>query len=292
MATGQPLRRPWSPTVRLAGVAVLMAVLLSAAFVDLQGDPAPVTSADARPGSSPTGRADPSDQVQQDRAPVGGLLPNLRVLPAEELKLDVLGPSRTLRFASILVNVGDGPLQVRPRPAESCPPRQRYVVQTVVLDSDGDGEFVGDRDTANASLPGGCMLFHPQHDHWHFDGSARYALTAVGDDVPIVARKKVSFCLRDSERLRGAVDRDLRAHADCARNRPQGISVGWADRYDASLPGQTLELPPSLRDGSYCLRLTADPFDQFVETEEGDNSSAIVVRIDGRTVERDRTLSC
>jgi hypothetical protein len=136
------------------------------------------------------------------------------------------------------------------------------------------------------------MLFHPTHDHWHFDGSAGYALTAVDSTDPLASRRKVSFCLRDSERQAGAVDRDRRSYPSCARNRRQGITVGWADRYDASLPGQRLELPAGLRDGPYCLRLTADPSDQLTESDESDNASAIVVRITARTVTRDAAATC
>jgi len=274
----------------MAGVAVAMVALLTAALLDLRSRSTSARSTGA--GEGTTAPADQSPSPQQDRVPAGALLPNLRVLPAEELGIDVLGPSRTLRFASVLVNVGNGPLLVTPRLGESCPTQQRHVVQTVALDGDGDGEFVSERDSETATLPGGCMLFHPQHDHWHFDGSAGYALTSVTDDVPIAAKKKVSFCLRDSERLRGATERDPRAYEKCSRNRRQGISVGWADRYDASLPGQALPLPSDLRDGNYCLRLRADPFEQLLETDEDDNASGIVVRIGRRTVERDRTLSC
>lgn len=286
MAASGPPNRQW-PLV--AGVALVLVIVLTGAVLGLRAGP-------GTPGSGrspqPAGPPEPSAAPQQDRAPDGALLPNLRVLPAEELSIESLGAFRTLRFASVLFNDGDGPLQITPRPGAPCPPRQRHVLQSVYLDRDADREFLRGRDTASAPLPGGCMLFHPLHDHWHFDGSARYALTEIGSDEPIVARKKVSFCLRDSEPLVGAVERHRRTYEKCARDRRQGISVGWADRYDASLPGQTLDLPPGLGNGSFCLRLTADPFGLLRESDEDDNTSAIVVRITGRVVERDRTLGC
>ena len=124
-----------------------------------------------------------------------------------------------------------------------------------------------------------------KQDHWHVDGSAAYALTQAGSATPLVARSKVSFCLRDSDRLRrgeGAPE----TYGECARDRRQGISVGWSDVYDASLDGQTLPLPGSIGDGDYCLRLRADPRNLFRESDETDNASAVPVRLRGTRVVR------
>jgi hypothetical protein len=227
-----------------------------------------------------------------DRVPTSALLPDMGILPAEELGITGRGDRRGLRFAAVLTNVGIGPLQVDPDPVAACPPRQRHVLQTVYLDADGDSEYTVGTDTRTVPLPGGCMVFHPRHEHWHFDGSAGYALTTVFDATPLVARRKVSFCLRDSERNPAAVVRDGKTYPSCARDRRQGISAGWADRYDASLPGQRLPLPAGFAAGRYCLRLAADPFDQLAEVDETNNGSAIVVRITGRTVSRVADATC
>jgi hypothetical protein len=136
------------------------------------------------------------------------------------------------------------------------------------------------------------MLFHPRHEHWHFDSTAGYSLTPLDDATPIVSRDKVSFCLRDSEPLKGAAEQHRRSYEECARNRRQGISVGWADRYDATLAGQRLPLPPGFANGRYCLRLEVDPFDLLREHDEQDNASAIVVSIRGRAVSRVVDASC
>jgi hypothetical protein len=223
-------------------------------------------------------------------------MPNLVVLPAEELGITGSGDRRVLQFASILANTGSGPLQVAPVPDEVCPPRQRYVEQRVFVDAAAEGDaaasFDPRQDRRQAALPGGCMLFHPRHEHWHFDSTAAYTLTDVADDAPLVARDKVSFCLRDSEPLKGAAQRHRRTYEECARNRRQGISVGWADRYDATLAGQRLALPPGLPDGPYCLRLEVDPFDLLTEVDETDNTSAIVVDISGRQVSGAPRATC
>lgn len=234
----------------------------------------------------------PSTSTKMDRVPVGALLPNLVMLPAEELGITARDGRRVLRFASVLANEGSGPLQVSPVPDEACPSSERYVEQRVFRDADDDGAFDRRRDRGTVALPGGCMVFHPRHEHWHFDASAGYALTTVTDEEPIVAQDKVSFCLRDSEPLEEATVRHRRTYPDCARDRRQGITVGWADRYDAETPGQRLVLPPGLGNGVFCLRLEVDPFDLLQEADEDDNTSAVVVRINRRDVRREPGLTC
>jgi hypothetical protein len=278
--------------VRLLALGVVGVVLLSVVAVSVLALALPDDEPPPR-AAGPDGRrtsSGPADEA--DRLPPGALLPDLSSRRADELRLGGRGERRVLRFAAVLTNTGAGPLQVDPVPLVDCPEGQRLVVQTVLLDGDGDGRYDRRLDRDAEQLPGGCMLFHPRHEHWHFDGSAGYALTAVGDDAPMVARTKVSFCLRDSERNPEALERDPKAYPDCARDRRQGISVGWGDRYDATLPGQRLVLPRGLADGRYCLRLTADPLDQLAESDETNNSSAVVIRIVDDTVRADRTRSC
>jgi hypothetical protein len=270
----------------LAGL-LAVAVLVTAAVVVAGRDVGPTTGSrdtGARPGSAP--------RTKMDRVPAGALLPNLRVLPADELGIGGRGDERVVRFASVLANDGAGPLQVAPVPDELCPQRQRYVEQRVFVDGDRNAAFDRRTDRRTAALPGGCMIFHPKHEHWHFDSTASYALTAVDDEAPVVSRDKVSFCLRDSEPLKGASVRHRRTYDECARNRRQGISIGWADRYDATLPGQRMPLPAGFTDGRYCLRLEVDPFDLLVEIDERDNTSAIVVDIRGRSISRAADATC
>ena len=242
----------------VVGVVLLALVVVSAGALALRG---------GEPADRPAGGSDqagtagppPADAPQADRVPDEALLPDLASLPADELGLRVRPDGqRVLRFAAVLANTGSGPLQVDPVPVVDCPAGQRLVVQTVYLDGDRSGGYDREVDRQRSRLPGGCMLFHPSHDHWHFDGSAGYALTAVDGSAPIVERSKVSFCLRDSERNPAATERDTRAYPSCTRDRRQGISVGWADRYDATLAGQRLRLPATLADGAYCRRLSAD----------------------------------
>ena len=46
-----------------------------------------------------------------------------------------------------------------------------------------------------------------------------------------------------------------------------GLSIGWADYYGSTLPGQELDIR-GLPDGRYCLRNEADPADRLDESDE------------------------
>lgn len=265
----------------LAGAVVLLAplVLLGSKPFVTPGTEADKVAAPADPGRGP------SHSSSAGSVPSDALLPNLVVLQAEEL--GITGRDRrVLRFATILANVGTGPLQVNPRDELLCSRGQRYVEQRIFVDGDADGEYVRNGDRRAVRLPGGCMLFHPRHEHWHFDSTAAYTLTRADDEAAIVSREKVSFCLRDSERLADATIRHRRTYGECARDRRQGMTVGWADRYDSTLDGQRLALPGDLGNGRFCLRLEVDPFGLLTESREDDNTSATPIRIRGREVQR------
>lgn len=209
------------------------------------------------------------------------LLPNVRSLPPEDVQLRFSDSGqRELRFAGILANVGDGPLIMTPDEERECPAGQRHASQVIRHDGNDDGQFSPRQDTGRETRPAGCLLFHPDHDHWHLDASARYAVHRPGEQDPIVEQNKVSFCLRDSRRLAGEQwANEPERYGECERDRIQGISVGWGDVYDADLAGQALVLPDDLADGIYCLRVDADPLDLMHELDETDNSSVVGVRI-------------
>jgi len=133
------------------------------------------------------------------------------------------------------------------------------------------------------------MLFHPTHNHWHFDAAARYALYPIHKDRAVTKHKKASFCFRDSRRTPPAWDVTTRyaaRYGACDRDNPQGISIGWADVYQAFLPGQSLRLPNRMPNGRYCLRVAVDPLRSLIETDDRNNRSVQALRIRGTRVER------
>lgn len=169
------------------------------------------------------------------------LLPNLRSLDANDLRIETTPTGRRLRFAAPLANVGTGPFVLQPRGRQDCRPRQLSAVQILSVDRNGDGEFRRGQDRRARGQFAGCMLRHFGHDHWHFDAMAAYSLRRPDVSSTLAARNKVSFCLRDNARVRDVATTVRREHfGECSATGVQGISPGWADIYGADLDGQWL----------------------------------------------------
>jgi hypothetical protein len=261
-----------------------------------------VTAPTATPTASPTPTIMPTPTPTPSPAPtptptptptdVGlhPLLPNLHSLKASGVRIVRRGGVRRLRFSSTLADVGAGPLEVVPRPGNRCPKGKRDVAQAVYQDKNGDHRFERATEHRRVFRQSGCMQFHPAHNHWHIDASARYWLTKPGVDIVLAGHAKVSFCLRDSRRM---PDRKrARVYGFCSRDKRQGISPGWGDVYEWFLEGQSLRLPPHLPAGLYCLHQLADPLDLFRESDETDNDSVRALRINGTRVRYVDTARC
>ena len=255
------------------------------------------------PNASAAGVQSPSPTLARTPAPNAAsptpagqrlLLPNMRSLNPNDLQIEVVGNERRLRFAASLANFGPGPLLVRPQGRSKCPRGQHPALQVVHRDANNDGAFQLKRDKAALRRDVGCMLHHPGHKHWHYDAMARYSLRRAGSDEILVARNKVSFCLRDNRRVRVPVEMQVaRQFRRCTRSsQGQGISPGWTDLYKADLNGQWLRLPRGVDGAVLCLDLEADPRGQLIETNEMDNATSIAIRIDRRTVRRVDSAPC
>jgi hypothetical protein len=214
------------------------------------------------------------------------LLPNMRSLNPTDLQVEVVGKERRLRFAASLANFGPGPLLVLPQGRSKCPRGQHPAMQVVHRDANDDGAFQLKGDKAEIRRDVGCMLHHTGHKHWHYDAMARYSLRLPGSDEALVARNKVSFCLRDNRRVRVPAQMQVaRQFRRCTRSsRGQGVSPGWTDLYKADLNGQWLRLPKGVDGDVLCLDLEADPREQLIETNEMDNATSIAIRVDGTKV--------
>jgi hypothetical protein len=217
----------------------------------------------------------------------------MRSLGASDLQIEVVGDVRRLRFAASLANVGPGPLLLRPRGRGGCVTGQHEAVQVLHRDANLDGKFQRSRDREGSRRVTGCMLRHTGHKHWHFDAMAAYSLRRAGSSQVLVARNKVSFCLRDNLKVRGQRVVVPRRHfGRCSRNSQQGISPGWVDLYKADLSGQWLRLPRSVGSDVLCLDLEADPLRRLVETNETDNATSVALRIDGTRVRKVNSTAC
>ena len=248
--------------------------------------------------SSPTPSGTQSTQATPEPTPgvpqpAPLLLPNMRSLSASDLQIEVVGSTRRLRFAASLANVGPGPLFLLPRGRGKCPSGQHEAIQLVHRDVNLDGKFQPRRDRQLYRRVTGCMLRHSGHKHWHFDAMAAYSLRRAGSSRVLVARDKVSFCLRDNLKMpRQRVVVPRRHFGRCSRTSQQGISPGWVDLYKADLSGQWLRLPANVGSEVLCLDLEADPLRRLVETDETDNATSVAFRIDGNRVHRANSAAC
>ncbi len=59
----------------------------------------------------------------------------------------------------------------------------------------------------------------------------------------------------------------------------EGLSIGWADTYDASLPGQSLAVA-GLPAGNYCLISRADPVNRIDELSDTNNNRRTRLHLD------------
>ena len=264
----------------------------AAAAVVLSLGTAPASGHDDHTSSQRTGRDDQASSgtgtaKATHRGPMPLLRPNLRSVRARDFSIEMRNGYRWLRFESALGNTGRGPLETRPDDREECVRGQRHASQVIYRDVDGSGRYKRSVDTRKWIRSAGCMVFHPRHNHWHFDAASRYSLVPANDQTSVSRHRKTSFCLRDSRRVPvpwGAAKRYGAYYGSCDQNNPQGIMIGWADVYQSFLPGQALRLPNRMPNGRYCVRVVVDPLDQLVESDDTDNSSVRAIRIHNRSV--------
>ena len=172
-----------------------------------------------------------------------------------------------MRFATASANIGAGPMIIQGR--EPTANGQR-VVQLIQTDEGG----VVERDA-------GEFIYHPTHNHIHFDDYASYLLREIDEDGGmgdvVASGGKVSFCLVDFAPydldFPGAPPSFVYTLCDGGT---QGISVGWADIYAADLDDQWIDIenvPP----GEYWFETIIDPSNLLQESDETNNSFATKV---------------
>jgi hypothetical protein len=223
------------------------------------------------------------------------LLPDVIMRPITEIRIQKSVGVKLLRFASIIGNSGAGVVELKPdSPADSAendcnddgdPLNDRKAFQRIFGDSDGDGVFTRGDDEVLLKRFAGCSIFHPAHDHWHFEEFARYRLVKPKTGRVVASSEKVSFCVRDSIHVDAGLAGSPSSiyYGACTQDSITGLSVGWADYYGSTLPGQELDIR-GLPDGRYCLRIVADPADRLRESNQANNDRSTLVRIIGRDV--------
>jgi hypothetical protein len=200
-------------------------------------------------------------------AQVVELKPDLQAFPAFSLVVttDTSG-HKLLRFSTRTWNSGDGPLELRAGETGSA---GQNVYQRVYLSDGGYYDRLA-----------GTFVWHPAHNHFHFDDYALYTLQPV--NAPGGSKRegaKTTFCIMDTNAINttlpGAPQQPV--YATCGAS-IQGMSVGWADTYGYTLAGQSIDIT-GLPNGDYALSIEADYKSNILETNEGNNTSCMLVRL-------------
>ena len=175
---------------------------------------------------------------------------------------------RLLRFPTVAANIGQGPLDVIAEGVDDdgvTTTFQRIWTDTWHFRDIRSGEFI----------------FHPTHDHIHFDAFEQYRLIDEAGNV-VAEAEKVSFCLRDSVLIaeeRPAADGVVfTADEDCGGTQ-QIINPGFGDHYHSLLDDQWIDIS-DVPAGNYTVEVSVDPFNVIVEADETNNAASFDVVID------------
>ena len=234
----------------------------------------------------------PAGPAMSDDLGGGELLPDLQTLDPANFSVSSSGggngncppwascggdSQHFLLFDNEVMNLHTGPLELV-RTDEHCTTGKgaegRFARQRVYIDANDDGGFTRGTDTSYTDYPAGCITWHAEHLHWHYDDFAYFEL--LDDGVPVADSLKMTFCVADVNRRAGLMNSGSefspasRYYNVCSRNAVQGLSVGWGDNYPNGTSGQYIDVT-NVVDGTYCFVSTADHLDKLRESNEGNN---------------------
>lgn len=206
------------------------------------------------------------------------LLPDLAIQVPKTLYVQGNGKNKRLRFDTTFVNLGPGALEII---GHEDPESGKTHATQYIFAKGTPGEY---RDI-------GSFVLHPTHNHWHVENHVRYQLWTsneqgtVGDVVSDTG--KMSFCIWDQRvndlELENASKTSVYGFP-CVRN-TQGMSVGWADRYEANVDEQELDIS-EVSDGEYLLTFDVNPDHQVLEKDYTNNRGIVRIKIVGNRITR------
>jgi len=220
-------------------------------------------------------------------APAPPLLPDLKTISSGSSSIYMKRSAKTgraaLRIANTIANKGEGPLELHAEAATNdgdyeCVPGEhqdepdRDAYQRIFGDTNTETPGYDPSDEPVDERKVGCFEYHAKHHHWHFQDFARFSLVDRKTGDPVVEpSRKIGFCIVDTggrryPELPGSPSSGvyLGIGTGCGQGQPEtgpemmGLSVGYADLYSASTPGQRLEIT-GLAPGRYCLVSFANP---------------------------------
>jgi hypothetical protein len=207
---------------------------------------------------------------------VPGLLPDLTVDIARGL-CDWFVIGNTLHFSQATPNIGLGPMQLVGGP--DLGNGSQIVYQRIFQDTTLKTYI---------DVQAGTFTYHPEHGHIHFDDYTKYSLRQAlpdtdGDGIPevgdvVAGGEKTSFCLVDGQVYDATLPNAAPTASPYACSTIQQISVGWEDIYEATTPGQQIDIT-GLPAGQYWLEAVVDPDNHLVEANKNNNSGRVLVSL-------------
>jgi hypothetical protein len=202
-------------------------------------------------------------------------LPDLGMARLTEIRIEKTSDGRRLlRFTTIIVNVGRGPLEVHgQRPDTST---ELMSATQRIFDDAG-----GYRDVATSSE----MFFSGDgHNHWHLKDLATYELIRKDNGVKVGTGAKTGFCFFDTLLYKSSLPGAPQSarYSGCGNSGDltivMGLSVGWGDRYSYNLAYQYIDIT-GLIAGRYRIQVTADANGWFQEVDESNNFTWVDIQL-------------
>jgi hypothetical protein len=197
------------------------------------------------------------------------LQPNVQPLPASNPALvrDASGHTQLI-FSTTSWNTGAGPLELRAGERDSTSLKQNVYQRIYRTDGSSYDRLAG------------TFVWHPEHNHFHFEDYAVYTLqpfNAPGGSAR--TGSKTTFCIMDTTPVNTSLPgAPARAVYTTCNPDVQGMSVGWGDTYGRNLVGQSIDVTDN-PSGDYTLRIAIDPKKRLLELDDGDNTSCALLRI-------------
>lgn len=212
--------------------------------------------------------------------PAQGLsCPDLVMAPPSHLRLQrTPAGRRLLRMENRIVNIGAIPAEFF---GQRVGPREMHARQ-VIVDAAG----------VRRRVETGAELYYTSvpsrgGDYWKFMDAARFELWALGPDgrrtTLVRVGPKLNYCLRDLERVRRWARSPRREKFGACNQSARktevtvGTSVGWADIYPASYPGNLIDV--TALTGCFVVLHTVDPNQHIWETNEANNTAHKEIRL-------------
>lgn len=227
--------------------------------------------------------------TERASAPIGtppdSALPDIEALPAWGIRVENRPKSGRayLNFGATAWNAGPGPLVVEGfrDPASPTMNAFQYFYE--------NGEPVN-------KLPAGTLAYDNRdgHQHWHFKDFAAYSLLD-SSMVKVVDSGKEAFCLAPTDAIDITVtgaewrpwftDLSSACGDESALWIREVLATGWGDTYAQYRPGQSFEIT-DLPNGTYYIRVLANPDNVLLEGSSANNEALRMVKIHGKPDQR------